>query len=214
MKKTAGQFAHEYAARSGVSVEWLKDAGRIVQPCDCADDICEGWQMGHAEGFGIFFSPICGRCLSQISGEFRSTGHRAVCLSCWDEMERTKQAVSGGTLPVVIKTNYDETCYCGACGMKLQRYGANFCHACGERVARWNHSTHDVIVVEGWNHENKVEMVDERWRGRLDLSKYHPVRLKNTGWDTSVEVSAPTPAGLVPSVWSEPFTARPEVTQP
>ena len=44
---TAEEFALTYAERSGVTVEWLKENGREVRPCDCGDEMCEGWQMAH-----------------------------------------------------------------------------------------------------------------------------------------------------------------------
>ena len=44
---TAEQFAKEYADRSGVTVEWLKENGRQPRPCDCGESDCEGWQMAH-----------------------------------------------------------------------------------------------------------------------------------------------------------------------
>lgn len=45
--KTADEFAREYAARSGVTVDWLREHGREARPCDCGDEMCEGWQMAH-----------------------------------------------------------------------------------------------------------------------------------------------------------------------
>lgn len=44
---TAEEFAAGYAERSGVTVEWLKEHGREVRPCDCDYVECEGWQMAH-----------------------------------------------------------------------------------------------------------------------------------------------------------------------
>lgn len=44
---TAEEFAEGYARRSGVTVEWLREHGREVRPCDCGEDGCEGWQMAH-----------------------------------------------------------------------------------------------------------------------------------------------------------------------
>lgn len=43
------EFEEEYARRSGVSVEWLHKHGRRVEPCDCGDESCNGWQMTHIE---------------------------------------------------------------------------------------------------------------------------------------------------------------------
>ncbi len=36
-------FERQYAERSGVTVEQLRALGRIVIPCDCGEDICQGW---------------------------------------------------------------------------------------------------------------------------------------------------------------------------
>lgn len=41
---TADEFERQYAARSGISVEQLRQLGREVRPCDCGEDDCEGWQ--------------------------------------------------------------------------------------------------------------------------------------------------------------------------
>ena len=46
---TAQEFALAYAERSGVTVDWLREHGREVRPCDCGEDGCEGWQMAHIE---------------------------------------------------------------------------------------------------------------------------------------------------------------------
>ena len=40
-------FEAAYAARSGVTVEWLHAHGRWPEPCDCGEGMCEGWEMGH-----------------------------------------------------------------------------------------------------------------------------------------------------------------------
>lgn len=183
-RKSAEQFAEEYAARSGVTVEWLRDAGRIVKPCDCADEICEGWRMGDQDaGFTFHLGPMCDRCGAEL-GEIHSSPHRVLCKDCSVEMERALQVRSGGVLPVVIRTNFSEIEYCGACGMKLAKYRPNFCYDCGEKVARWSHATHDIIVIDGWDYEEKVKMAESGdWRGRVDLRAYHPVRLKDSGWE-------------------------------
>jgi ribosomal protein S27AE len=41
---TAEEFERQYAERSGITVEKLRAWGRIVAPCDCGADMCEGWQ--------------------------------------------------------------------------------------------------------------------------------------------------------------------------
>lgn len=47
-KITAEQFEREYAARCAKTVEELRKR-RTVRPCNCGDEICEGWQsVSHA----------------------------------------------------------------------------------------------------------------------------------------------------------------------
>lgn len=41
---TAGEFERQYAERSQMTVEQLRDLGRVVRPCDCGEEGCEGWQ--------------------------------------------------------------------------------------------------------------------------------------------------------------------------
>ena len=43
---TADEFEAAYAARSGVTVEFLHEHGRRAEPCGCGEDDCEGWAMG------------------------------------------------------------------------------------------------------------------------------------------------------------------------
>lgn len=43
-KITADEFERGYAERSGISVERLRAIGRVVRPCSCEADDCEGWQ--------------------------------------------------------------------------------------------------------------------------------------------------------------------------
>lgn len=43
----ARAWAEAFAARSGVTVEWLRAHGREVRRCDCEDVLCEGFQMAH-----------------------------------------------------------------------------------------------------------------------------------------------------------------------
>jgi hypothetical protein len=42
---TREEFEMRYAARSGVSVEWLRSQGQVVVRCGCGEDGCEGWAM-------------------------------------------------------------------------------------------------------------------------------------------------------------------------
>lgn len=48
-RTSAEQFERDYAERSGVTVEWLREYGRVVRPCDCGEDICTGWQSVSTE---------------------------------------------------------------------------------------------------------------------------------------------------------------------
>lgn len=48
---TREQFAEAYAARSGTTVAWLEQHGRVAMPCDCGSLWCDGWQMAYAEDF-------------------------------------------------------------------------------------------------------------------------------------------------------------------
>ncbi len=43
--KGAEEFAEGYAERSGVTVAWLAEHGRVAMPCCCGGDECQGWQM-------------------------------------------------------------------------------------------------------------------------------------------------------------------------
>ena len=42
---TRKEFEQGYAERSGVTVEWLHEQNQYAIPCDCGDDLCNGWQM-------------------------------------------------------------------------------------------------------------------------------------------------------------------------
>ena len=44
------EFEEGYAQRSEVTVEWLHEHGRYGVPCDCGEELCEGWQMLHDDG--------------------------------------------------------------------------------------------------------------------------------------------------------------------
>jgi hypothetical protein len=41
---TAEEFERQYAERSGLTVERLRALGRVVIPCRCGWNECEGWQ--------------------------------------------------------------------------------------------------------------------------------------------------------------------------
>lgn len=38
----AAGFERRYAERSGLTVQHLRDLGRVVRPCRCGDESCEG----------------------------------------------------------------------------------------------------------------------------------------------------------------------------
>lgn len=44
------RFAEQYAARSGVTVETLRQLGQEARPCVCEEADCPGWQMASVEG--------------------------------------------------------------------------------------------------------------------------------------------------------------------
>lgn len=46
---TAEEFERQYAERSGTSVERLRELGRVVRPCHCGEEGCEGWQSINRE---------------------------------------------------------------------------------------------------------------------------------------------------------------------
>ncbi len=41
---TADEFEKQYAESGGMTVEKLRERGRIVCPCSCGDESCEGWR--------------------------------------------------------------------------------------------------------------------------------------------------------------------------
>jgi hypothetical protein len=41
---TAREFEKAYAQRSGITVTELRAMHRVVRPCNCGADACEGWQ--------------------------------------------------------------------------------------------------------------------------------------------------------------------------
>lgn len=43
------QFESEYAEKSGMTVEALRDLGLYPVPCDCGEDMCRGWAMRHKD---------------------------------------------------------------------------------------------------------------------------------------------------------------------
>jgi len=67
---TAEEFERRYAERSGVTVEWLREMGRVVVPCDCGDRICEGWisvsREIAEEDYG--YKPTCVVCGRPLNG--------------------------------------------------------------------------------------------------------------------------------------------------
>jgi hypothetical protein len=45
IERLRDRFEQSYATRSGVTVEWLREHGQHVVPCDCDDPGCPGWAM-------------------------------------------------------------------------------------------------------------------------------------------------------------------------
>jgi hypothetical protein len=41
---TADEFERDYARRSQVTVDELRELGRVVRPCHCGSEDCDGWQ--------------------------------------------------------------------------------------------------------------------------------------------------------------------------
>ena len=39
----AGGFERRYAERSGLTVQQLRELGRVVRPCRCGDESCDGF---------------------------------------------------------------------------------------------------------------------------------------------------------------------------
>jgi hypothetical protein len=48
---TGEEFERAYAERSGVTVEWLREQGRVARPCHCGEPGCEGWQSVNRESY-------------------------------------------------------------------------------------------------------------------------------------------------------------------
>jgi hypothetical protein len=44
---TAEEFEAAWAARAGVTVEFLHRHGLYAERCECGEPGCEGWAMGH-----------------------------------------------------------------------------------------------------------------------------------------------------------------------
>lgn len=55
---TAEEFERAYAERGGVTVEWLRAQGRIVAPCDCREEGCEGWQSISQDLYEDLFATV------------------------------------------------------------------------------------------------------------------------------------------------------------
>ena len=43
-KMTKIEFEERYAKRSNLTIKELRELGVIIEPCDCGNDICLGWQ--------------------------------------------------------------------------------------------------------------------------------------------------------------------------
>ena len=46
-RTTREEFEWAYAERSGVTVQWLHEHGRVAVSCECGQDLCNGWAMAH-----------------------------------------------------------------------------------------------------------------------------------------------------------------------
>ena len=44
---TAEEFEAMYAKKSGISIQWLRDAGLRPLACACGEPECSGWAMVH-----------------------------------------------------------------------------------------------------------------------------------------------------------------------
>jgi hypothetical protein len=58
----ASVFEADYAKASGIMVRQLHQWGRFAEPCDCGEDGCIGWAMGHQLEDAIVEDEV--RCLS------------------------------------------------------------------------------------------------------------------------------------------------------
>ena len=73
------EFEQAYARRSGVALEWLLQHRHAV-PCDCGDELCEGWAMvplEWADWRGRRHAPTlrpCGRCDQPVMWAQLSSG--------------------------------------------------------------------------------------------------------------------------------------------
>jgi hypothetical protein len=64
---TAAEFEEAYARRSGTTVAELHRLGRWAEPCDCGDDGCEGWIMGHQHEDALYEDQDRAAALPQIT---------------------------------------------------------------------------------------------------------------------------------------------------
>jgi hypothetical protein len=83
---TAAAFEAAYAARSGTTVAGLHRLGRYAEPCNCGDDDCEGWALGHQQEDAIVENagrkddqrrPVCDRN-GAVVGHKRMTPNEAM----------------------------------------------------------------------------------------------------------------------------------------
>lgn len=58
---TAAEFEAAYAAGSGVTVEWLHRHGLYAKPCECGEQGCKGWAMGHQQAGNSATSQCVGK---------------------------------------------------------------------------------------------------------------------------------------------------------
>ena len=76
---SAEEFEREYAERSGVTVEWLREHGRVVRPCDCGEDGCEGWKSVSAQAAECEHDWRCPWCWAPTTDPCRSIYEAAFC---------------------------------------------------------------------------------------------------------------------------------------
>ena len=72
---TADEFEAQYAERSGLSIAELRASGRVVVPCDCDYEGCEGWRQMSRESvlldLGILDEPG-GNVIAEAAGALRA----------------------------------------------------------------------------------------------------------------------------------------------
>lgn len=119
---TADEFERAYAARSGVTVDELREY-RTVRPCACGEDGCEGWQsISHerAAEWDAANMPTAIRCKWEVTaglipGEDDGQWHREWTLTAaqWGTEQRHRHF---GELQSAALTYVSELQFKGATG--------------------------------------------------------------------------------------------------